>query len=651
MGGDVIQTHGDKAEQQINKAAKVGSNILRNKIKNKAKKIGRKIGLAIWKAILPWLPYIILFLLILWMILYVIGALFSALPQGQLFANNMHSYHTVEDDEEKEFLIETTNQTDILDKYLVEDEPSPGDPWYNSGSGFNRPHLIDYLGRDNKFYGQYGMVQSASVLQMITYSLNDVSNEFKENASHDFHPYVYYKPSKIVTVCKEEETYIDEDGTETTEIVINTYTTEIYLMVEAYTVEGHYIYNYKEEIDDTEPELGSCVTAYKEVPLGEGTQILPNRWQRLDDWVKETYKVTSGQDISFLRASIYEGGKAYTSGAENLKWLFEGDVSEFYISEGLVPVELRSYFFMAEKEFGIPAWFLEAIALKESSFNAEAYNKSSGAWGIMQLMPQTQKTTVDRLMSMYRNLIPSELIDLYDRTSNKDAGFYQTITKDPLINILAGTLHLVEDKGLNPNAIDWESDWKQQTLTFLAHYGGFAEVPEKLWDKYGISDEQEAKSQGKLNRWCEDEYAKKIWTFAEKLQLEGGWPFFGDYPITARYGDTGIWKDYHHGVDFALPQGTPLLAVTSSKVLSTGYNGDYGNLIILSNGSFKFYYAHLSRILVKEGDEIRTGQVIGYSGNTGKSTGPHLHFEIRKYNTNQAFNPGVWLTPRPGYKF
>jgi murein DD-endopeptidase MepM/ murein hydrolase activator NlpD len=69
------------------------------------------------------------------------------------------------------------------------------------------------------------------------------------------------------------------------------------------------------------------------------------------------------------------------------------------------------------------------------------------------------------------------------------------------------------------------------------------------------------------------------------------------------------------------------------KVISAGWNNQgYGNLVIVENGSYRTYYAHLSSIPVSVGDSVTAGTTIGLSGNTGNSTGPHLHYEIRKDN-------------------
>jgi murein DD-endopeptidase MepM/ murein hydrolase activator NlpD len=89
----------------------------------------------------------------------------------------------------------------------------------------------------------------------------------------------------------------------------------------------------------------------------------------------------------------------------------------------------------------------------------------------------------------------------------------------------------------------------------------------------------------------------------------------------------------HNGLDFGIVVGTPVEATMDGKVISAGWNNQgYGNLVIVENGSYRTYYAHLSSIPVSVGDSVTAGTTIGLSGNTGNSTGPHLHYEIRKDN-------------------
>jgi LysM repeat protein len=89
----------------------------------------------------------------------------------------------------------------------------------------------------------------------------------------------------------------------------------------------------------------------------------------------------------------------------------------------------------------------------------------------------------------------------------------------------------------------------------------------------------------------------------------------------------------HNGVDLAAPIGTPVLASGNGQVIVAklgGYNGGYGNMIVISHANgIQTVYAHLSRIDVSSGESVSQGQTIGAVGNTGHSTGPHLHFEVR----------------------
>lgn len=98
-------------------------------------------------------------------------------------------------------------------------------------------------------------------------------------------------------------------------------------------------------------------------------------------------------------------------------------------------------------------------------------------------------------------------------------------------------------------------------------------------------------------------------------------------------------KKFHEGIDFTAPVGTDIYATGNGTVVEAGRNqGGYGNVIVIDHGySYRTVYAHLSRIFVRPGQKILRGQVIGYVGNTGKSTSPHLHYEVRKNGI--AVNP------------
>jgi murein DD-endopeptidase MepM/ murein hydrolase activator NlpD len=92
-----------------------------------------------------------------------------------------------------------------------------------------------------------------------------------------------------------------------------------------------------------------------------------------------------------------------------------------------------------------------------------------------------------------------------------------------------------------------------------------------------------------------------------------------------------IYRDtrFHAGMDFTAKEGTEIYVTGNGKVIYQGYRGNYGNCIEIDHGfGFRTLYAHLSKFAVRTGQEVKRGEVIGYVGNTGKSTGPHLHYEV-----------------------
>ena len=88
----------------------------------------------------------------------------------------------------------------------------------------------------------------------------------------------------------------------------------------------------------------------------------------------------------------------------------------------------------------------------------------------------------------------------------------------------------------------------------------------------------------------------------------------------------------HNGMDFTAPTGTEIYATGKGKAVTVNYStGGYGNRIIIDHGyGYRTLYAHMSAFAIEQGDSVQRGQVIGYVGNTGKSVGPHLHYEVRK---------------------
>ncbi|NEB80578.1 M23 family metallopeptidase [Streptomyces sp. SID14478] len=128
-----------------------------------------------------------------------------------------------------------------------------------------------------------------------------------------------------------------------------------------------------------------------------------------------------------------------------------------------------------------------------------------------------------------------------------------------------------------------------------------------------------------------------------------------NYTLSAGYAQGGsMWATgKHSGQDFAVPIGMSVMAVHGGTVVKTGPNGAgdgpaYGNAVVIKHGNGTYsQYAHLSRIDVHVGQNVSTGQHIARSGNTGNSSGPHLHFEIRTTpNYGSAVNPVAFMNAK-----
>lgn len=118
-------------------------------------------------------------------------------------------------------------------------------------------------------------------------------------------------------------------------------------------------------------------------------------------------------------------------------------------------------------------------------------------------------------------------------------------------------------------------------------------------------------------------------------------PYYGT--ITARFGSRGSrWASTHTGIDYAGRTGDPIKAADGGTVTYAGWNGSYGKMVKISHGNgMETWYAHMSSISVKSGQKVAKGATIGKIGSTGNSSGPHLHFEVRKNGV--AKNPSNYV--------
>jgi murein DD-endopeptidase MepM/ murein hydrolase activator NlpD len=120
--------------------------------------------------------------------------------------------------------------------------------------------------------------------------------------------------------------------------------------------------------------------------------------------------------------------------------------------------------------------------------------------------------------------------------------------------------------------------------------------------------------------------------FEMGASIPSHWPLDVQGFVTrGQVGPGGNVDESHPGIDIAVPLGTPVRASGGGSVTAAGYDADYGLFVLLRHPSgYETMYGHLSRLIAAEGDDVQAGQVIGLSGNSGRSTAPHLHFEIRR---------------------
>jgi murein DD-endopeptidase MepM/ murein hydrolase activator NlpD len=123
------------------------------------------------------------------------------------------------------------------------------------------------------------------------------------------------------------------------------------------------------------------------------------------------------------------------------------------------------------------------------------------------------------------------------------------------------------------------------------------------------------------------------------------WPLEVDGYLTRGNADSSMFGGPHPGVDVAVPIGTPIRAAGGGTIVEVGNDAKYGRFVRIEHrDGYETLYAHASEILVKQGDRIPSGRAIALSGNSGQSTAPHLHFEVRQGGA--AVDPMLIITKK-----
>ncbi|MFJ4689853.1 M23 family metallopeptidase [Streptomyces sp. NPDC088766] len=187
-----------------------------------------------------------------------------------------------------------------------------------------------------------------------------------------------------------------------------------------------------------------------------------------------------------------------------------------------------------------------------------------------------------------------------------------------------------EAQAVKPSAANDKLDTQLRTLT--AEADAFADRASRTQERIDLKAQQEAEK-----KKAAAEAARK-----ERLRPKYALPV-ANQGLSAYYGQSGVnWMSQHTGIDFPVSYGTTVMAATDGTV-RTQWNSAYGNMMIVTaKDGTETWYCHLSSYRVASGTTVKAGDPIAYSGNSGNSTGPHLHFEVRP-GGGSSIDPLSWL--------
>ena len=203
----------------------------------------------------------------------------------------------------------------------------------------------------------------------------------------------------------------------------------------------------------------------------------------------------------------------------------------------------------------------------------------------------------------------------------------------------------VEEVDTTPEPTEDDPDPEQQT-EYILHITVNSKTVDELAELYNFTQDQK----DILHELLSDEMRPTLLALCGGIGIiEDGelcWPLPGHTYISCNFGDDDAYGNSgHRGTDIPAPEGTPILAAHSGTVIISGWNNSYGNQVLLDNGAgLSTRYAHMTQTAVAAGEAVTAGQVIGYVGNTGDSTGFHLHFEVMQNGVR--VNPLDAVTPQ-----
>lgn len=201
----------------------------------------------------------------------------------------------------------------------------------------------------------------------------------------------------------------------------------------------------------------------------------------------------------------------------------------------------------------------------------------------------------------------------------------------------------VEEVAATPEPTEDEPD-PEPVMEYILHITVSSKSVDALADLYRFTQDQ----RDILHQLLSEEMRPSLIALCGGIAVADGelcWPLPGHTYISCHFGEMDAFGNAgHRGTDIPAPEGTPILAAHSGTVLVSGWNDSYGNRVLLDNGAgLSTRYAHMTQTAVTAGEAVTAGQVIGYVGSTGDSTGNHLHFEVMQGGVR--VNPTGFIDP------
>ena len=201
----------------------------------------------------------------------------------------------------------------------------------------------------------------------------------------------------------------------------------------------------------------------------------------------------------------------------------------------------------------------------------------------------------------------------------------------------------VEEVTATPEPTEDEPD-PEPVTEYILHITVSSKSVDALADLYHFTQDQ----RDILHQLLSEEMRPSLLALCGGTTVADGelcWPLPGHTYISCHFGEVDAFGNAgHRGTDIPAPEGTPILAAHSGTVLVSGWNDSYGNQVLLDNGAgLSTRYAHMTQTAVTAGEAVTAGQVIGYVGSTGDSTGNHLHFEVMQGGVR--VNPTGFIDP------